>query len=73
MSVTEAAERLGVSRVQLSRLLNARAAMTADMAIRVSMLTGTAAESWLTNQAQWDLWLASQRPLPKVKRLAKAA
>jgi addiction module HigA family antidote len=73
LTVTEAAQRLGVSRVQLSRLLNSRAAMTADMALRVSMLTGTSAESWLNNQVQWDLWQVSQRPLPKVEPLPKAA
>jgi antitoxin HigA-1 len=73
MTITEIAERLGVSRVQLSRLLNARAAMTADMAIRVSLLTRTSAESWLTNQVQWDLWQASRGPRPKVLPLSKAA
>jgi len=69
LSVSEAAKRLGVSRVQLSRLLNARAAMTAEMAIRIAMLTGTSAESWLKNQIQWDLWQAEQRPRPHVERL----
>ena len=70
MSVTEAATRMGVSRVQLSRLLNGHAAMSADMAVRVSLLTGTSAESWLVNQVQWDLWQISQRPLPNVEPLA---
>lgn len=73
LTVTEAAQRMGVSRVQLSRLLNSRAAMTADMALRVSLLTGTSAESWLNNQVQWDLWQVSQRPLPKIEPLPKAA
>lgn len=70
MSVTEAARRLQVSRVQLSRLLNGRAAMTAEMAIRVGMLTGTTAESWLGNQLQWDLWRAIQAPRPNIHPLA---
>ena len=70
LTVSEAAKRLGVSRVQLSRLLNARAAMTAEMAIRIAMLTGTTAESWLKNQVQWDLWQAEQRPRPHVAPLA---
>ena len=73
LTVTEAAQRLGVSRVQLSRRLNGRAAMTADMALRVSLLTGTSVESWLNNQVQWDLWQASQKPLPKINPLPKAA
>lgn len=66
LSVSEAAKRLGVSRVQLSRLLNGRAALTAEMAIRIAMLTGTSAESWLKNQMQSDLWQAEQRPRPHV-------
>lgn len=73
LSVSEAARRLGVSRVQLSRLLNAHAAMTAEMAIRVAMLTGTSAESWLKNQMQWDLWQAEQRPRPHIEPFKQAA
>jgi addiction module HigA family antidote len=69
LSVTDAANRLGVSRVQLSRLLNGRAAMTAEMAIRVGLLTGTSAESWLINQVQWDLWRISKEPLPSIQPL----
>jgi plasmid maintenance system antidote protein VapI len=41
--------------------------------LRVSLLTGTSAESWLNNQVQWDLWQVSQRPLPKIEPLPKAA
>lgn len=73
LTVTEAAQRLGVSRVQLSRLLNGRASMSADMALRVSLLTSTTAESWLNNQVQWDLWQVSQKPQPQVVPLPKAA
>lgn len=54
MTVGDAARQLQVSRVQLSRLLNGRAAMTAEMALRVADWTGTTAESWLENQVQWD-------------------
>jgi antitoxin HigA-1 len=70
VSVTELAKRMGVSRVQLSRLLNARAILTAEMAIRVAMLTNTSAESWLKNQMYWDLWQAEQKPRPKIEPLA---
>ena len=70
MTVAEAARRLKVSRVQLSRLLNGRAAMTAEMAIRVAMFTGTTPESWLTNQIQWDLWRATRRRRPVIARAA---
>ena len=74
MTVTEAAQRLGISRVMLSRVLNGRSAMTADMAIRVGLLTRTAPESWLSNQVQWDLWQSSHnKPKPKVQPLQRAA
>lgn len=73
MTVTKTAQRLGVSRVMLSRVLNGRSAMTADMAIRIGLLTGTTPESWLTNQVQWDLWQAKQQPRPKIKPLERMA
>ncbi len=73
ITVTETAQRLGISRVMLSRLLNGRSAITADMAIRVGLLTRTTPESWLANQVQWDLWQAEQQPKPKVKPLDRLA
>lgn len=73
MSVTEVAQRLGISRVMLSRVLNGRSAMSADMAIRIGLLTRTSPESWLANQMQWDLWLSSRKPKPKVQPLRCAA
>ena len=60
------ARRLGVSRVQLSRVLNGRSAISADMAIRNGLLTRTTPESWLAGQTKWDLWQASQKPRPAV-------
>lgn len=67
MTIEEVSGRLGVSRVQLSRILNARSAVSADMAIRIGLLTRTTPESWLASQAKWDLWQASQRPRPAVQ------
>jgi len=60
LSVTRAAEALGVSRKTLSAILNGRAGISPEMAIRLSIAFGTSAESWLTQQAQYDLWLAEQ-------------
>lgn len=73
LTIGDVAKRLGVSRVQLSRLLNGRCAMSADMAIRVGLLTNTMPESWLAGQTKWDLWQASQKPLPVVAPFRKAA
>lgn len=73
MTIEGFAKRLGVSRVQLSRILNGRSAITADMAIRIGLLTNTTPESWLSGQMKWDLWQASQRPAPVIEPLRSAA
>jgi antitoxin HigA-1 len=69
LSVTEFARKLGVSRVALSRVANGRAAVSADMALRLSASLGGSAESWLRMQSAYDLWQASQKPRPKVERV----
>jgi len=69
ISVTEFAEKLGVSRVALSRVVNGRAAVSADMALRLAAALGGSAESWLRMQATFDLWQASKGRRPNVKRL----
>lgn len=61
LSVTRAAEALGVSRKTLSAILNGRAGISPEMAIRLSKAFGTSAESWLNQQMQFDLWVAEQR------------
>ena len=60
LSVTRAAEALGVSRKTLSAILNGRAGISPEMAIRLSKAFDTSAESWLNQQVQYDLWLAEQ-------------
>lgn len=69
LSVSEFARKLGVSRVALSRVVNCRAAVSADMAIRLAAALGGSAESWLHMQASYDLWQASRKPPPKVGRI----
>ena len=68
ISVREAAERLGVTRAHLSRILNARASITAGMSIRLSKALGTSPEFWLKMQVQRDLWLAQKAGIPKIRR-----
>lgn len=65
LSVTETAQRLGVSRKQLSMLVNGRAGFSPDMALRVGIATDTTPESWANMQAAYDLWQA-RRGAPKV-------
>ena len=70
MTVTDAAERLGVTRQALSALLNGHAGVSAEMALRLSQALGTSPEMWLTMQAAHDLWSAEQKPKPRVKKIA---
>ena len=73
ISVSEFAKKLGVSRVALSRVINGRAAVSADMALRLAAALGGSAESWLQMQAMYDLWRASKKRRPKVEPLKLAA
>ena len=61
LSVTEAARRLGVSRKQLSELVNGRAGISAEMAIRLDKLFGGGADTWFRMQAAYDLAQAMKR------------
>jgi antitoxin HigA-1 len=60
LSITNAAEHLGVGRVTLSRVLNCHAAVSADMDLRLSQALGTSQGYWLRLQTNRDAWLASQ-------------
>jgi addiction module HigA family antidote len=71
LSVTDAAKALGVSRKTLSSVLNGRAGISPEMAVRLSIAFDTTAESWLNQQVQYDLWFAEKsRKSLKVTRLA---
>jgi len=61
LSVTDAADALGVSRKTLSALLNGRAGISPEMAVRLSIAFGTSSESWMNQQTQYDLWHAEKR------------
>jgi antitoxin HigA-1 len=72
ISVTDAAEHLGVTRVALSRILNGSAGISADMALRLSDALGTTPDLWSGMQAQYDLWMASKKKRKKIPRLNAA-
>jgi addiction module HigA family antidote len=61
ISVSDAAKALGVSRKTLSAILNGRAGISPEMAVRLSIAFDTSAESWLNQQTQYDLWIAEKR------------
>ncbi|CBY80353.1 plasmid maintenance system antidote protein [Haemophilus influenzae F3031] len=60
-SITDVAKRLGISRVALSRIVNAQASITPEMAVRLSqLLNNTSPNFWLNMQANYDLWQIKQ-------------
>ena len=76
LSVTEAAEQLGVTRVTLSRVLNGRTGISPEMALRIEAWLGTdrggRAEVWIERQAGYDLWQARKAGAPKHVQRAPA-
>jgi addiction module HigA family antidote len=73
LSVTEAANALGVSRKTLSNILKGRSSISPEMAVRLSIAFDTTAESWMNQQTQYDLLQAEQhRSELKVSRLCAA-
>ena len=61
ITVTKAADALGVSRKTLSAILNGRAGISPEMAMRLAMAFDTTPESWLNQQMRYDLWQAKTR------------
>ncbi len=70
ITVTDAAEKLGVNRVTLSRLVTGAAAVSPDMAYRLGAAFGTSPELWAGMQMQYDLYQAGKTKRPKIERLA---
>ncbi|MCH8865793.1 MAG: HigA family addiction module antidote protein [Proteobacteria bacterium] len=73
LSVTAAAEALGVTRKTLSAILNGRAGISPEMALRLSIAFDTSPESWMNQQTQYDLWVAKKKKKRlRVRRLSAA-
>ncbi len=77
LNVTQAAAQLNVTRAALSRVLNGRAAVSPEMALRLEAWLGEEnggkADLWLAQQAAYDLWKARQAGIPAVQKAAVAA
>lgn len=72
-TVSEVAEELGVARCTLSRVINGKAAISADLAFRLSQVFGPYTETWLEMQAVYDAWQIEHREdRPILSRSAKA-
>lgn len=61
LTITRAAQGLGVSRQMLSDLVNEKAGVSVDMAIRLSQAFGSTPETWLGMQTAYDLWQAREQ------------
>ena len=74
LSITEAAKNLGVSRKALSELINGKTGISPEMALRLAKAFNATPESWLTQQINYDLWVAKHKKKSlKVKSLWKHA
>ncbi len=77
LTVTEAARQLDISRVTLSRVLNGRAAISPEMALRLEAWLGVArggeARLWLAEQSAYDMWQAEQKLKTTPLRIRPAA
>jgi len=60
LTVTKAAKALDISRKTLSSIINGKARISPEMAVRLSIAFNTSSESWLNQQSQYDLWQAEQ-------------
>ena len=69
VTVTEAAVRLGVSRVTLQRVVTGAAGISPDMAYRLGSAFGTSPELWAGMQLQYDLYQAGKVNRPKIERI----
>lgn len=68
LPVSAAAAHLRTTRVTLSRVLNGKAGISANMALRLAAALGTSPELWMNMQAQYDLWQAKRVRQPSVRR-----
>ena len=72
LTVTEAAAALGVTRTTLSELVNGRRGISPEMAVRLSKVFGGSAESWLIQQAQYNLARVPTDRFKQLRRLEAA-
>lgn len=66
LSVSKAAEMLGVSRKHLSRVVNGHVSLSPEFALRLQTFTGKSAQAWLSLQSNHDLWKLKDKTLDVV-------
>jgi len=73
LSVADAAKQLGVSRKTLYKIINGKGAVTPEMALRLELVFGSTAQTWLNMQTTYDLWLLKDKRKALKAALRKAA
>ncbi len=73
MDIADAAKRLQVTRTTLSRIVNGRAGISAEMSLRLSDALGTHAAFWSGLQMDYDIWRAGRKQRPRIRRFRQAA
>ena len=69
LTVTAVAERMGVDRKTLSRIINGHSGITAEMAMRLGKVFNTTPDLWLNMQSNYDLWQAEKRIKTEIRKL----
>ncbi len=69
LTISEAAKRLGVTRTTLSRLLNQRAGVSPEMALRLSKLLNTSVDMWVNLQSQYDIWVVVHQHAANISKI----
>jgi addiction module HigA family antidote len=70
ITVTEAAQRLGVARKTLSALINKKSSVSVEMAFRLAKACKTTPDLWLNMQVNYDLWLNRDQEVGEVRIFA---
>jgi antitoxin HigA-1 len=70
ISVKEFADKLGMTRAAISRVVNGKAGISAELAVRLAAFLNVTARSWLMMQADYDLWQIRKKRRPKIQRMA---
>lgn len=69
LSITEAAEILGIGRVSLSKIINGHSGISPEMAVRLSIALNTSSKMWLGMQESYDLWQAEKHKAKLIKQV----
>ena len=73
LSITRAAQMMGITRKTLSEFINEKSACSPLMALRIAKVTNTSADSWLAMQIKYDLWKVNRKKIHSIRMFPKIA